>query len=144
VTLGDNVSVWPGSTLRGDEDAIIIGANTNIQENCVIHCDPGYPAKIGESCLIGHGAILHGCTVERGSLVGMGAVLLDGCVIGEGSCVAAGALVTQNMVIPPHSMVMGVPGKVTRPMDPAFLDKTVKDCEKYVALAQELLPEAKG
>lgn len=143
VSLGDNVSLWPGSTLRADEDSIQVGRNTNIQENCVVHCDPGYPTKIGESCIIGHGAILHGCTVGNGCLIGMGAILLDGCVIGDGSCVAAGALVTQHTVIPAGSMVMGVPGKVTRQMAPEAMAQTVKDCEKYTRLAAELLPEIK-
>lgn len=114
VTLGENASIWYGTVLRGDTDAIVIGANTSIQDNSVVHCAATYPTVIGSNCVVGHNAILHSCVVEDGCLIGMGAILLDGCRIGAGSIVAAGAVVSPHKVIPPGSMVMGVPGRVVR------------------------------
>ena len=114
VVVEPGASIWYGTVLRGDTEAIRIGANTSIQDNSVVHCAAGYPTDIGPNCVVGHNAILHSCKVEEGCLIGMGATLLDGCVIGKGSIVAAGAVVSPHKVIPPNSMVMGVPGKVVR------------------------------
>ena len=142
VTLGPQSSVWFGAVLRGDEASITVGEAANIQDNAVVHCGENHPAVIGRGVTVGHGAIVHGCTVEDGALIGMGAILLNGCVIGKNSLVAAGALVTQNTVIPPESLVMGSPAKVIRPLRPEELEQLSLDAEVYVRLATQQLPPA--
>ncbi|MEO0915823.1 MAG: gamma carbonic anhydrase family protein [Pseudomonadota bacterium] len=114
VRLGSAVSIWFGSVLRGDNEPIEIGAGTNLQEQTVVHTDPGFPCTIGENCTIGHKAMLHGCTIGAGSLVGMGATVLNGARIGKGCLIGAGALITEGKQIPDGSLVMGMPGKVVR------------------------------
>jgi carbonic anhydrase/acetyltransferase-like protein (isoleucine patch superfamily) len=114
VTLAEKASVWYGAILRAEFEPIAIGAGTNIQDGAVVHVDPGFPATIGSGVSVGHNAVLHGCTIEDGCLIGMGSTVLNGAVIGAGSLVAAGALVTQGVVVPPRSLVAGVPGKVRR------------------------------
>ena len=114
VTLGAEVGVFYGAVLRGDLDAIEVGAGSNIQDGCVLHTDPGFPVRVGEGVSVGHRAVLHGCTVADAVLIGMGAVVLNGAVVGEGSLVAAGAVVLEGTVVPPGSLVAGVPGKVRR------------------------------
>ncbi len=114
VTLGAAVSIWFGSVLRGDNEPITIGAGTNLQEQTVIHTDPGFPCTIGANCTIGHKAMLHGCTLGEGTLIGMGATVLNGAKIGSGCLIGAGALVTEGKEIPDGSLVMGMPGKVIR------------------------------
>lgn len=142
VTVDERASIWYGAVLRGDEDAIRVGAESNIQDNAVLHCEGGCPMVVGRRVTVGHGAILHGCTVEDGALIGMGAVLLNGCVIGADSLVAAGALVTQGAVIPPGSLVVGSPARVKRPLRPDELAGLAQDAEKYLRLSAELLPLA--
>lgn len=139
VTLEEHSSLWYGTIVRGDAAPIVIGANTNIQDGCILHADPGIPATIGKNVTVGHGAILHGCTVGDNCLIGMGATLLNNCVIGEGSTIAAGALVTERTVIPSNSMVMGCPGKVVRTIRPEELDANRTSAEHYVELAAEQL-----
>jgi carbonic anhydrase/acetyltransferase-like protein (isoleucine patch superfamily) len=112
VTLGEGSSVWHMSVVRADSDAITIGDRTNIQDGTVIHVDPGQPCTIGDQVSVGHRAVLHGCTIEDGALVGIGAIVLNGAVVGQGSVIAAGALVPEGMRIAPGSLVVGVPGKV--------------------------------
>lgn len=114
VTVEAEASIYFGAVLRAETDPITIGPGSNIQDNCVVHADPGFPTVVGRDCTIGHGAILHGCTVGDNSLVGMGAIVLNGAVIGRNCLIAAGALVTQGTVVPDNSMVMGSPGKVRR------------------------------
>lgn len=114
VTLAERVSVWYGATLRAEFEPIRIGAGSNVQDGVTIHVDPGFPATIGEGVSVGHNAVLHGCTIEDGCLIGMGAVVLNGAHVGRGSLVAAGAVVTQGVVVPPASLVAGVPGRVQR------------------------------
>ncbi|MFI9612561.1 gamma carbonic anhydrase family protein [Streptomyces sp. NPDC052023] len=114
VTLGAGASVWYGAVLRGDVERISVGASSNVQDNCTLHADPGYPVSVGERVSIGHNAVVHGATVENDCLIGMGATVLNGAVIGAGSLVAAQALVPQGMVVPPGSLVAGVPAKVRR------------------------------
>lgn len=114
VSLGDRTSVFYGAVLRADSDSITIGADTNLQDNVTVHCDSGKPTTVGERVSVGHGAILHGCTVEDDCLIGMGATVLNGAVIGAGSLVAAGAVVLEGTIVPPGSLVAGVPGKVRR------------------------------
>lgn len=114
VILAEGASVWYGATLRAEIEPIEIGDGANIQDNVTIHVDPGFPARIGTDVSVGHNAVLHGCTIEDGCLIGMGAVVLNGARIGRGSLVAAGAVVAQGVEVPPGSLVAGVPGKVRR------------------------------
>ena len=117
IVLEDAASVWFGATLRGDNEQILVGAGSNIQENCVLHTDMGFPLTIGPNCTIGHKAMLHGCTIGEGTLIGMGATILNGAVIGKGCLIGAGALITEGKDIPDASLVMGAPGKVVRMLD---------------------------
>lgn len=142
VSLADQSSIWYGAVLRGDESTITVGEGSNIQDNAVIHCDAPYPAVIGKEVTVGHGAIIHGCTIEDRCLIGMGAILLNGCVIGAGSLVAAGALVTQGMIVPPGSMVMGSPAKVTRPLRPEESADILDSAATYRYLSVQQLPLA--
>lgn len=119
VVLASGVSVWFGATLRGDNELIRLGARVNIQENCVLHTDPGFPMEIAEDVTVGHKAMLHGCTIGPGSLIGMGATVLNGARIGAGCLIGAGALITEGKQIPDGSLVMGAPGKVVRTLDAA-------------------------
>lgn len=112
VTLEAEASVWPGAVLRGDLDEIIVREQSNVQDNVVCHADPGFPVEIQSSCTIGHGAVIHGATVETGSIVGMNATLLNDCVIGTGSIVAAGSVVTEDQEIPPGVLAAGTPAEV--------------------------------
>ena len=131
VTLRAGASVWFGCTLRGDNERITVGAGSNVQENCVLHTDMGYPLDIGANCTIGHKAMLHGCTIGEGSLIGMGATVLNGAVIGKGCLIGAGALITEGKGIPDGSLVMGAPGKVVRQLDAAAIDGLLKAAEHY-------------
>ncbi|MFD9128403.1 gamma carbonic anhydrase family protein [Kitasatospora sp. NPDC059571] len=114
VTVAAGASVWYGAVLRGDAETITVGAGSNIQDNCTLHADPGFPLRLGERVSVGHNAVLHGCTVADDVLVGMGATVLNGARIGAGSLIAAGAVVTQGTEVPPGSLVAGVPAKVRR------------------------------
>lgn len=114
VTLETGASLWYGAVARGDVERISVGARSNIQDNCTLHADPGFPVTIGERVSVGHNAVVHGATVEDDCLIGMGATVLNGAVIGAGSLVAAQALVPQGMRVPPGSLVAGVPAKVRR------------------------------
>lgn len=114
VIIEENASIWFHATIRGDRAAIIIGKNSNIQDNCVVHVDEAHPVTIGENVTIGHSAVIHGCRIGDNSLIGMGAILLNGCVIGKNCIIGAGALITQNTIIPDHSLAFGNPAKVKR------------------------------
>jgi len=137
VRLASGCSVWFGSTLRGDDEPITIGAGTNLQEQSVIHTDPGFPCTVGESCTIGHKALLHGCTIGVGSLIGMGATILNGAQIGKGCLVGAGALVTEGKIIPDGSMVLGMPGKVVRDLSPDEQNANLAAARRYQARMRE-------
>jgi carbonic anhydrase/acetyltransferase-like protein (isoleucine patch superfamily) len=117
VVLEAGASVWFGATLRGDNEEILVGAGSNVQENAVLHTDMGFPLTIGANCTIGHKAMLHGCTVGEGTLIGMGAMLMNGSRIGRGCLIGAGALITEGKEIADGSLVMGAPGKVIRLLD---------------------------
>jgi len=117
VVLEAGSSVWFGSTLRGDNEPIHVGAGSNVQENCVFHSDLGFPLRVGVNCTIGHKVMLHGCTIGDNTLIGMGATILNGAKIGKNCLIGAGALVTENKVIPDGSLIMGAPGKVVRQLD---------------------------
>lgn len=132
VILGEDVGIWFGATLRGDNEPISVGARTNIQEGVVVHTDPGKPATIGEGCTIGHGAIIHGCTIGDNSLIGMGATVLNGAVIGKNCLVGAGALVTEGKVFADNSLIVGSPAKAIRTLDEAAIEGLRRSAESYV------------
>lgn len=137
VTVGPFASVFYGASVRGDTASIHIGEGTNLQDNVVVHADPGYPARIGDRVSVGHGAVVHGCTIEDDCLVGMSATIMNGAVIGTGSLVAAGAVVLEHTIIPPRSLVAGVPAKVRRELDDSEVAGVTANAERYRSLAQE-------
>lgn len=137
VTLGAGVSVWYHTVLRADCGPIAIGAGSNIQDNCTVHSDPGFPVTVGERVSVGHNAILHGCTVEDDVLVGMGATVLNGANIGAGSLIAAQALVPQGMQVPPGSLVAGVPAKVRRALTQEEQEGIKLNAAVYLDLAAQ-------
>lgn len=135
VVLMDESSVWFGATLRGDNEEIRLGAGSNIQEASVLHTDMGYPLTIGANCTIGHRAMLHGCTIGDGTLIGMGATILNGARIGKGCLIGACALITEGKEIPDGSLVMGSPGKVVRLLDDAARARLLLSAQGYRANA---------
>ncbi|MBZ8134631.1 gamma carbonic anhydrase family protein [Afifella sp. IM 167] len=135
VRLGEDAGVWFGAVLRGDNEPITLGARSNFQDLSVAHTDPGCPCTVGEDCTIGHRAILHGCTIGDGSLVGMGAIILNRAKIGRFCLIGAGALVTEGKEIPDFSLVMGSPGKVVRTLEPEAKEKLLGSAANYVANA---------
>ncbi|MEP6834473.1 MAG: gamma carbonic anhydrase family protein [Gemmatimonas sp.] len=136
VTLGSNSSVWPTAVIRGDLEAITVGKRTNIQDGAIIHADPGIPTTIGEDCVIGHRAIVHGSTLGDGVLIGMGAIILNRCHIGAGSIVGAGSVCTEGLQVPPGSLVLGTPAKVVRPLDVTQQKQVLDNAARYVTLAE--------
>lgn len=132
VTLEADVGVWFGAVLRGDNAPIVVGARSNIQEGCTFHTDVGFPLRVGEDCTVGHNAILHGCMVGDGSLVGMSSVILDGAKIGRGCLVGARALVTEGKEFPDHSLIVGSPAKVVRTLDTQSIDALRASAKQYV------------
>lgn len=132
VDLGEDVGIWFGAVLRGDNDLIRIGARTNIQEGAVLHVDPGFPVTIGEGCTIGHRAIVHGCTIGDNSLVGMGATILNGARIGNNCLVGANALVTEGKVFEDGSLIVGAPAKAVRMLDEAAINGLKLSAAHYV------------
>ena len=143
VTVGDRASIWPNVVVRGDINSIVIGEESNVQDNSVLHCDPGeqFRLVIGNRVTIGHLAMVHGCTIEDESLIGIGAIILNGARIGRGSVVAAGALVPEGMQVPPGSMVMGVPGKIKREVTAEEQDRFRENALRYVENAKRFREE---
>lgn len=135
VTIGAGASVWYNATLRGDLEAIVIGAESNVQDNCVVHVDVDQPAWIGARVTLGHGAIVHAATIEDEVLVAMKAVVLSGCVVGTGSLIGAGAVLPEGTRVPPGSLVLGVPGRVVRPLKPEESERVRRNASSYVTLA---------
>jgi carbonic anhydrase/acetyltransferase-like protein (isoleucine patch superfamily) len=133
VVLGQDVGIWFGAVLRGDNEPIVIGARTNIQESCTLHTDMGSPLTVGEECTIGHNVVLHGCTVGDGALIGMGATVLNGARIGRGCLVGAGALVTEGKTFDDHSLIMGSPARATRTLGAEEMAKLRLSAAHYVA-----------
>ena len=140
VELAEDVSIWYGTVLRGDIHFIRVGARSNIQDNCVLHVEHGTgPVAIGEQVTVGHAAVVHGCTVGNGALIGIGAKVLSHSVIGEQALVAAGAVVTEGMEVPPRTLVAGVPAKVKRDLKPEELMRMERGWRVYVEYKNEYL-----
>lgn len=136
VTLGANVGVWFGAVLRGDNEAIDIGDDTNIQEHTMVHTDPGFPVTVGKGCTIGHRALIHGCTIGDNTLIGMGAIILNGARIGNDCLIGAGALVTEGKSFPDGSLILGSPAKVVRELDEKAIAGLRASAANYVANAK--------
>ena len=132
VQLGENVNIWYGEVLRGDSGAIVLGEGTNVQDNCVLH----EKTTLGKFCTVGHGAIVHGCTVGDNCTIGMGAIVLTGAVLGDNCMVGAGAVVTGKMNAPAGSLLLGSPAKVMRPLTQEEIDHSLKNAENYVEKAK--------
>jgi carbonic anhydrase/acetyltransferase-like protein (isoleucine patch superfamily) len=124
-------SIWFGAVLRGDNEWIEIGEKTNIQDNCTLHTDPGFPLTIGGGCTVGHNAILHGCSIGKNTLIGMGAILLNGAKIGDNCVVGAGALVGEGTVVSDRTVVVGVPAQKIRDIDEATINLNQQSAEIY-------------
>jgi carbonic anhydrase/acetyltransferase-like protein (isoleucine patch superfamily) len=138
VTLGESSSIWFGTVARGDMHYIKIGARTNIQDNCTIHVTTDInPTIIGDEVTVGHNVIIHGCTIEDRSLIGMGAIIMDGAIIGEGSLIGAGALISPGTIIPPRSLVVGLPGKIVRATTDEELDEVIDRAQHYIDFAKK-------
>lgn len=131
VTLEENSSVWFGAALRGDNEPIALGKGSNIQENAVLHTDPGFPLTIEANVTIGHQAMLHGCTIKEGSLIGIQAVVLNGAVIGRNCLVGAGAIVTEGKVFPDNCLILGAPAKAVRELTEADMARMRQGAESY-------------
>jgi len=142
VVLGDDASIWFSTTIRGDCNYIRIGARTNIQDNCTLHVNHiNGPTIIHEEVTIGHGAIVHGCTVHRGALIGMGSRVLDYAVIGENALVGAGALVPEGMIVPPRTLVVGVPARIKRPLTDEEVERLETSWKLYIEYKEKYLNE---
>ncbi len=137
VSIAAHCGIWYNAVLRGDIASISVGKGTNIQDCCVLHTDTGFPLQVGDHVTVGHGAILHGCTVGNNSLIGMGAIVLNGAVIGNNCIVAAGALVTSGTVVPDGTMIMGHPAKRTRPLTAQEMDGNRQSAEHYMQLLKD-------
>jgi len=139
VTLGDDTSVWPSAVLRGDMAPITVGARTNIQDGSVFHTDSGYPAVIGEDCVVGHQACVHACVVGNRCLIGIQSVILTGAEVGDECIIGAGAVVLEGKKIPPRSLVLGVPGKVVRQVTDEDVKMILSGVQEYLHLREQLL-----
>ncbi|WP_020185524.1 gamma carbonic anhydrase family protein [Methylopila sp. 73B] len=141
IVLEEDANIWFGTVMRGDNETITVGARSNVQDGCILHTDPGFPLDIGPDCTVGHGAILHGCTIGAGSLIGMGATVLNGAKIGKSCLVGANALVTEGKEFPDFSMIVGSPAKVVKTLGPEWEIKLLGTSGRYVANARRF---AKG
>lgn len=139
IELGENVSIWYNAVLRADFDKIKIGDRSNVQENVIMHVDPGSPIEIGEDNVIGHGAVLHGCSIGNNNLIGIRATVLNGAKIGNCCIIGAHALVTEGMVVPDYSMVLGVPGKVVKTLPEGVKDMIQLGVQEYVEESKKYL-----
>ncbi|HEY9720931.1 MAG TPA: gamma carbonic anhydrase family protein [Oscillatoriaceae cyanobacterium] len=132
VRIDAHASVWFGAVIRAEMASVVIGERSNIQDGAIVHVDEGFPANVGRSVTVGHRAVIHGATVEDNCLIGIGAILLNGCRIREGSIVAAGALVPEGRDFPPNSLIMGMPAKVVKTLDPDQAERIKHGAEHYV------------
>jgi carbonic anhydrase/acetyltransferase-like protein (isoleucine patch superfamily) len=139
VAIGVETGIWFGAVVRADKDRIVLGNRSNVQDNAVLHTSTGHPVLVGQDVSIGHGAILHGCTIADRVLVGMGAIILNGALVGEDSVIGAGTVVTEGAVIPPGSVVVGVPGKVIKAVSDQQRDHIVENARNYWTLARSYL-----
>ncbi len=139
VELGDGVSIWPFAVLRGDQERIVVGEGTNVQDGAVIHVGPGRPTVIGKDCSIGHGAVINGAIIGDRCIIGMNSSILDGADVGEESIIGANAVVTSRMTIPPHSIVVGVPGRIVRSNDHTAGERALENARTYQKLRDEHL-----
>ena len=137
VELGENVSVWHGAVVRGDTDSISIGDNSNVQDNCVVHCTKGFPVKIGKNVSVGHGAVVHGCRLDDNVLIGMNATVLNGAHIGKNSIVGAGAVVSEGKDFPEGSLILGVPAKAVKDVTPEQIQLIQNNADNYVKLSKQ-------
>lgn len=137
VELGEDVSIWHGAVLRGDTDSISIGNRSNVQDNCVVHCTEGYPVEIGENVSVGHGAVVHGCKLEDNVLIGMNATVLNGAHIGKNSIVGAGAVVSEGKEFPENSLILGVPAKRVKELNPEQVQMIQNNADNYVKLSKQ-------
>lgn len=137
VTLKSGSSVWFCAVVRAEEESITVGENTNIQDNCTVHSSKGFPVKIGNNVTIGHNAVVHGCTVGDGSLIGMNATVLNGAVIGKNCLVGAGALVTENKVFPDNTLILGVPARAVGTVDKKAEGQLAENAKHYLEMAKE-------
>ena len=145
VTIGDDVSLWYNVVVRGDIHWVRIGARSNLQDGVIVHVERGlYPTLLGDEVSVGHGAMLHGCTIGAGSLIGMGAVVLNQAVIGEGSLVAAGAVVREGFTAPPRSLIAGVPAVVKRPLTDQEADRARRTASNYIGYKNSYLEQGLG
>lgn len=142
VVLEKNSSVWFNAVLRGDEDQIIVGEGSNIQDNCVIHCGQGYSTTVGKYVTVGHLALLHGCTIGDNTLIGMHSTVMNGAVIGKNCIIGAGSLVTGGTIIPDHSLALGRPAKVVRQVTQKDLDAIRVDADFYIAQAKTYMSQS--
>ena len=136
VKIGKKCGIYPGAVIRGDENRIEIGDGTNVQDNCVIHCDIDHSVKIGKNVSLGHCSIIHGATIEDECLIGINSTVLNGAKIGRGSIIGANAVVTQDMIIPENSLVLGIPGKIIK-QDKNFIKKNIKNADVYKNLSEK-------
>jgi carbonic anhydrase/acetyltransferase-like protein (isoleucine patch superfamily) len=139
VTLGERVGVWPGAVIRADDDSILIGEDSNVQDGAVLHVDPGCALRVGSKVTVGHQATLHGCAIGDGSLVGIRAVIYNRAVIGAECLIGAGAIVTEGKAFPDRTLIMGVPAKAVRPLTDADIAAMRANTEAYVQRAQAYL-----
>ena len=137
VILEAGSSVWYGAVLRGDDGTLTLGENTNVQDNAVLHCNPGGAVSLGKNVTVGHSALVHGCTVGDGSLIGMHATLLNHCVIGKNCIIGAGALVPEGMVIPDNSVAVGVPARVIKTIRDDQLAHNIENAKAYVEMGRQ-------
>ncbi len=137
VELGENVSVWHGAVIRGDTDSITIDDNSNVQDNCVIHCTKGYPVVMGKNVSIGHAAVVHGCRIDDNVLIGMNATVLNGAHISKNSIVGAGAVVSEGKDFPEGSLILGVPAKVVKQLSDEQIQHIQDNADNYVKLSKQ-------
>ena len=137
VELGEKVSIWHGAVLRGDTDSITIGDNSNVQDNCVVHCTKDFPVEIGKNVSVGHGAVVHGCKLDDNVLIGMNATVLNGAHISKNSIVGAGAVVSEGKEFPEGSLILGVPAKAVKEVTPEQIEMIQNNAENYVKLSKQ-------
>jgi len=146
VEIGEDASVWFSTVIRGDNEPIRIGNRVNVQDGCVLHTDPGFPMTLHDGATIGHMVMLHGCTVGKGALIGIGSILLNGCEIGEGALIGANTLIPEGKKIPPRTMVLGSPGRVVRELTDKDVEAIAATADRYVQnwkrFAEKLRPAA--